>query len=114
MGRRTEGVNLCVRSGRVLSETAGAQSHWAMRLISKTPIRVEEASIDGEDRVFNPSGGFPVRKMRFEPSVRRWARPTPGTGASRRGARFERNRAARHVQQAGFPEVRRPETSTRG
>ena len=42
--------NLCVRSGRVLSETAGARRLQAERLIPKAPKR-GGASIDGEDRV---------------------------------------------------------------
>src|SRR5271165_959890 len=58
IGRRTEGDYLCVRSGHVLSETAGAQRAFGRIALNSfkppqgaVPERDFGASIDGEDRV---------------------------------------------------------------
>ncbi len=100
MGRRTEGEALTVRSGHVLSETAGAENSRVDRLIpSRLCSRVRGASIDGEDRIFRPWGFLTANAVRtICPAL---GSPTSGDRrkSSRRSSRLIR--AARHVQQAG-------------
>ncbi len=78
MGRRTERVHLCVHSGHVLSETAGAQLLRGKRLIPIARWRAG-ASIDGEDRVLRIRPGLSA-----DHAVRTFC-PAPGVLARLRG-----------------------------
>ena len=109
MGRRTRGASLASRPAMSCPRlpARAAPSSRRRRLIPTRVAGELGACIDGEDRVSALRPALAGGRLRFEPSVRRWVRPAPGTGASRRDRPIDRTVGRGMCKRRGSP--RQPE-----